>query len=671
MQADLNLPELAPALSFQSTEKPIVVVGMGPVGIRVTEELLRLEPGRPIIIYGDEPWDPYDRVKLSSLLAGTASWSSLFNPLPKTAGETLIERQQCPIVKIDRQSKVVVDGQGFEQPYAVLVLATGSRPHIPNIPGTNLSGVHTFRDMSDTMGLMARRLRSRRVVILGGGLLGLEAAQAMLRFNTRVTLVQHSNRLMNRQLDEESSFMLQSYVESLGVEILLGNRIQEIQGRDRVTGILLKDGAQLPCDTVILATGITPNTKLALESGLPIGRGILVDQHMRTSDESIYAIGECAEFDGRVYGLVAPGFEQAAVAAHCIADQGIASQEVIYKGSTTVSSLKVAGFAVHSMGKTADEEQLSEYKRISYRDISAGIYRCLIIHQRKIIGAIGVGEWPEAGRIHEAILQGRKFWPWQLKGFISHGSPWGAGTQDNVAAWPAGAVICNCKSITRGTLSHAISEGCNTLESLIEQTGASTVCGSCKPRMEGLIGTTTSAKTNLISKPLLVTSAMALFFAMLVPILPAWPFSDSVQGGFHLDQIWVDIFWKQVTGFSLLGLTTIGLLMLTLRKRISKFTWGSFSSWRMVHVVIGILLLAVLASHTGLHLGMHLNFALMSAFLAAMLTGALSGAMTSLEQKIGGRAGITLRYWWTKLHLWVFWPLPVLLAFHILKVYYF
>ena len=139
MQADLNLPELAPALSFQSTEKPIVVVGMGPVGIRVTEELLRLEPGRPIIIYGDEPWDPYDRVKLSSLLAGTASWSSLFNPLPKTAGETLIERQQCPIVKIDRQSKVVVDGQGFEQPYAVLVLATGSRPHIPNIPGTNLS----------------------------------------------------------------------------------------------------------------------------------------------------------------------------------------------------------------------------------------------------------------------------------------------------------------------------------------------------------------------------------------------------------------------------------------------------------------------------------------------------------------------------------------------------
>lgn len=288
---------------------PIVVIGAGPVGVRAATELLRRSPGHPVVLFGDEEGEPYDRVQLSAFLMGDVPLAALFHgmQLPQSRGFTA--RLGVRVVAIDRAAKVVRDARGALQPYSTLVLATGSTPHVPDIPGIALPGVFRFRDWRDAERLAARRTRTRQAVVLGGGLLGLETARAIRRFQTVVTVVEHNPHLMARQLDPVAGAELRRQVEAMGIRVVTGDGVRCVRGQQAVEGIELHSGTRIDCDTIVLATGIRPSIDLALQSGIAVNRGIRVDDQLRTSDPAVHAIGECAEHRGVVHGLVAPGLE--------------------------------------------------------------------------------------------------------------------------------------------------------------------------------------------------------------------------------------------------------------------------------------------------------------------------------------------------------------------------
>lgn len=644
---------------------PVIIVGAGPVGMRTAQELLRRDDKIPLVIFGDEPWEPYNRVRLSSLLSGELSWAATFDRLTLPAGAQVTQHFHCPVVGIDRDNRKVTDSKGAVYPYVRLILATGSRAHMPAVPGIALPGVFKFRDLNDAQLLLARRVRTRHTIVIGGGLLGLEAARAMQRFNTEVTVVEHSPRLMNRQLDAGAAERLREHLMTLGLRVVLHDSVRRIIGEQSVQGVELRSGRTLDCDTVVVATGIVPNVELALQAKLSVGRGIRVNDHMQTSDPRIYAVGECAEHRGQVYGLVGPGFEQAAVAAH-----GILVGRARYQGSIAAARLKVVGQPVFSMGPVTDDDAPRDAASLVFERPSAHVYRKLIIKRGRLLGAVALGNWDQLGRLQEAITRRRMVWPWQRRRFRRDGNLWPAAQLDAIAHWPAGTVICNCTGVTRGALSRAIDSGCTTLSSVVQCTGASSVCGSCRPLVVELVGDSALSETTREQVAIQNVSIAALVMAVLTCLMPAIGALDSVQATVRWDVLWTDGLVKQISGYSLLGLSLVGLL-LSLRKRVKRFKWGEVANWQVIHVVLGAAILIGLFAHTGFSLGENLNKFLVLDFIALLLVGAVGGVLIGLQPRL--RAG-SAKKWRDRLlwaHILAFWPLPILLAFHITSVYYF
>jgi nitrite reductase (NADH) large subunit len=641
---------------------PVVIVGAGPVGIRAAQELHRRHADTPIVIYGDEPTEPYNRVRLSGFLVGELDWQALTRDLRLPVHPAIGTRYGCAVTAIDREQRCIRDASGHVQPYSRLILATGSRPHVPDIPGITLRGVYAFRDERDAHALLARRVRSRKTIVLGGGLLGLEAARAMQRFNTEICVIEHYSRLMMRQLDDDAAGYLERNVRALGIDVVLGDSVKCVLGDGAVSGVQLRSGREIACDTIIVATGIVPNVALARAAGIHVNRGIRVNDALQTSDPAIYAVGECAEHRGLVYGIVAPGLEQAAVAAHTAT-----GGNAVYAGSTLTTRLKILDLPVFSMGLVTAEAIPDFSRTITYRTKS--VYRKLVSHRGRLIGAIVIGDCPELNRLQEAITHRRRVWLWQVVRFVHTGLLWPEEELGSVAAWPATATVCNCTGVTCGTLRLAMAEGCTTAEALAARTGASTVCGSCRPLLAELAGSTAPAEPARGWKVLAGASGIAALVTLALALFVAIPYAASVQTPWQWDFLWRESFWKQVSGFSVLGLTVL-LLVMSLRKRIRRFTLGDFPLWRVAHVVLGALTLAGLAVHTGGRLGSNLNFLLMAAFLAAIAVGAAAGGLIAFEHRLGAgamrlrRSGI-----WT--HILIAWPIPVLLGFHVLKSYYF
>lgn len=649
----------------QETPPPLVIVGTGPVGIRFLQALLAHKPDCNVVIYGDEPWLPYNRVQLSSFLAGDIGWASLTETQTLPAAPNISTRYNTKIVRIDRLRRVVIDAAGHEQAYSKLILATGSRPHRPHLPGIDLKNVFTFRDLTDAEQLVARRVRSRRTVVIGGGLLGLEAARAMTRNHTEVIVVDHSNRLMSQQLDEQASELLREHMLSLGIRVYLATPIKEICGASQVTGVLLRNDTLIPCDTVILATGIKPNTDLAFAASISVGRGVKVNDAMQTSDPDIYAIGECAEHNGQVYGVVAPGYEQAQVAAY-----NLAGNQSSYTGSIAATALKVVGQPVFSMGELDNESPDFTLRDVRYENSSKQIYRKLVLQRHRLIGVIAIGEWPALYRVREAISNKRLIWPWELSRFSKTGEIW-PGTDDaKVSQWPATALICNCRQVSRGQCTQAITAGCYTVTELTQQTGAGSVCGSCKPLLQQLLG------NNPVSEPIrqlkitVTTAVLSLLALIAVLLFTPIPYLESVQTTLHWDVLWRNGTLKQITGYSVLGLAVLGLLM-SLRKRITRFKLFDFASWRSLHLVTGVLLLLALLAHTGLRLGNHLNAHLTILFVALLLLGVMAAFLLSMQHKLDVVLAKQLKEKLVWLHILLFWPVPAFLSLHIFKVYYF
>ena len=653
-------------MAFDSA--PVVIVGSGPVGVRTAQELLKINPDQVIVLYGAEPWEPYNRVRLTQMLAGHTTWADIFKSLNVPDVPNLIKRYNCPVIDVDVENKKIYDAQEQELTYSKLILATGSKPFIPSIEGVDLNGVYTFRNMSDVHQLMARRVRSRKTLVLGGGLLGIEAAKALQRSNTEVTILQHGSRLMGKQLDDASSKLVKDHIEALGINVILMDGVKKILGEETVSGVLLHSGKELDFDTVVLTTGIVPNVDLARRIGLQVGRGIRVDDNMQTSHSDIYAVGECVEHQGKVYGLVAPGLEQASVAAFTINEK-----KADYKGSIAAARLKVVGQPVMSVGEVIDEEISSSYQKLIYSDPEKNVYRKLVIHRGKLVGAIAMGEWQQLSRLQEVVTYRKRVWPWERLRFKRTGNLWSDEISEDVNQWPATATICNCTGVNKGTLCDAVTQGCRTVEQLSQCTGASSVCGTCRPKLVQLLGDASTEEETVEKKnhtSLIAMSVVALLFTLLTLGLAPIAYPDSVQTGWHISELWLDSFAKQVTGFTLLGLSVIALIV-SLRKRIRKFSFGDYFYWRVFHAVLGAITLVVLLLHTGFSFGDQLNFALMLSFVGIALVGSALGLMTSYEAK---KPSLTLERWkryCTWGHIVFFWPLPALLGFHIVSSYYF
>jgi len=370
----------------------LVVVGNGMAGMRTVEELLKLDAdGHDITVFGSEAHGNYNRILLSPVLAGDKQFADIMlNTREWYESQRIRLHAGDPVVRIDRQQRVVIAQSGLEAPYDRLLLATGSKPFVIPVPGHQLPGVIAFRDIADVEAMLSASRTHRRAAVIGGGLLGLEAANGLMRQGMDVTVIHVMDSLMERQLDKPAAALLQEALERRGLQFRLSAQTAEIVGSDRVTAIRFKDGSELTTDLVVMAVGIRPNIELAKTAGLLCDRAIVVDDTLQThTDPRIYAVGECVQHRGAVYGLVAPLWEQARVCAAHLAALGVKR----YGGSVTSTKLKVTGIDLYSAGDFiggADTEDLV------LRDPRRGVYKRLVIRKSdgvdRIVGAVLYGD---------------------------------------------------------------------------------------------------------------------------------------------------------------------------------------------------------------------------------------------------------------------------------------
>ncbi|MGL5167766.1 MAG: NAD(P)/FAD-dependent oxidoreductase [Afipia sp.] len=370
--------------------EPLVIIGNGMAAARLVEEMAKRALGRyAIAVIGDEPRLAYNRVLLSSVLAGEATSQEI--ELKSAAwwrdhGVTIT--YGCAATSVDLAKRTVHLANGTNVPFSKLVFATGSMPLRLPVPGSNLPGVHTFRDSRDTDQLLQLAEAKARVVVVGGGLLGLEAAYGLAKAGSRVTLLHLMDRLMERQLDAPAAALLKRLVEMKGVEVLLGANTKRILGEGKVEGVELVDGRSIAAEAIVFAAGIRPNVTLAKEAGVPVNRGIVVDDQLRTGSADVYALGECAEHRGTCYGLVEPAYEQAKVLADHLADGA-----KDYSGSVIATNLKVSGVSVFSAG---DFLAADNSETLVFNDERRGTYKKLVVADGRLTGAVLVGDTQDA-----------------------------------------------------------------------------------------------------------------------------------------------------------------------------------------------------------------------------------------------------------------------------------
>lgn len=660
--------------------RPLVVIGAG----MATHALLRrlVQNGGAaaysITVIGEEPRPCYDRVNLTDFFTGKTAEDLLLSPRQwyQEQGVTLLTGVQATAIDRARRSVMVRANDAVhseEIPYQQLVLATGSRPFVPPIEGTHLPGVFVYRTIEDLKRIRAYARRCNSAAVLGGGLLGLEAGKALHDLHLEAHVIEVAPGLMPRQLNAEAAELLKQEVEALGVRVHVLRRAERIEEVGDQRRIHFAGHEPLDVDMVIISAGIRPRDDLADSAGLAVGErgGFAVDADLRTQDPQVHAIGECISFENTLFGLVGPCYEMAEVVADNLAAQGAGQRATArFTAAARASRLKLMGVEVSTLGVPIGESPAGTL----YVSQGARYCRSLMIDRRRVIGAIGVGEWPQRERISGLIADRRRVSERQLRRFQETGDLWGDSEGASVLDWPAAATVCSCLNVTRGQLTDALQTGAASAEDLAESTGASTVCGSCRNLLCELAGQPQVAIGARGSRGLLVASVLALFAAPAIVALSPLPFAESVQSSWrNVDFLWHDSFAKQVSGFSLLGVSVVGL-GISLRKRVKWFQWGEFTLWRGLHGLLGAATLGGFLVHTGMRLGHNLTFALALVFLLLNLVGAFTGITAALESRLRGAWGQRLRAWrprLTQLHIWFFWPLPALVLFHIISVYYY
>lgn len=480
--------------------KRVIVVGNGMVGYKFCEKLRNRSKDIEIIVYGEEPRPAYDRVHLSSFFTGTAPEQLYMAPRSWYAENNIQLHVGQLVTEIDRVRKTITTHHGSVDHYDYLVLATGSSAFVPAIEGVERSGVFVYRTIEDLHQIQAYAAKRKSGAVMGGGLLGLEAAKALLDLGLETHVVEFASRLMPRQIDEEGSKILAHRLRALGITVHTGAHTKKIDGNGKLEGLTFADGSRLPVEMLVISAGIRPRDELAKKAGLalhPRG-GIMVDNHLRTNDENIFAIGEVVCHNNMVYGLVAPGYEMAEVVAIQVAGLSPVKE---FKGYDMSTKLKMLGVDVGSFGDAFGETPGSI--PIVFRNIRNGTYKRINISEdgRHLLGGILIGDAGQYNLLHQLMANKMKL-PAEPESLIvggSKGSAEGGGIKD----LPDAAQICSCENISKGDLIRQITDNsAHTLEDLKKTTRACTGCGGCSPLVNDLLKMTLEGLGHKIKKTL-------------------------------------------------------------------------------------------------------------------------------------------------------------------------
>ena len=463
----------------------LVVVGNGMAPGRALDRLFDIAPDAyDVTVFNAEPRTNYDRIMLSPVLSGEKSYEEIV-----IHGDRWYEDHQVTlfkgkkVIEIDRERKRVIAEDGTSAPYDKLIVSTGSNPVIIPVPGHNLPGVLTYRDMDDVTAMLLAAQSRGAAVVIGGGLLGLEAAAGLKERGMDVTVVHLMPTLMERQLDPAAGHLLKREVEARGIRVLTRANTKEIYGNGKVEGVRLDDGTEIPAKLVVMAVGIRPNAGIAKDAGLDVNRGIVVNAHMRTSDPDIYALGECVEYNGMVYGLVAPLYEMAEILAEELAGKANGG----FNDKALATKLKVTGINLFSAGDFAEGEGRDE---IVLRDARSGIYKRLVLEGDAVVGAVLYGDTADGAWFYQLIKD--KADVSEMRDTLIFGPAFAGGTALDptaaVAALPDDAEICGCNGVCKGRIVETIGKmSLTSVEEVRVHTKASSSCGTCTGLVEQLL----------------------------------------------------------------------------------------------------------------------------------------------------------------------------------------
>lgn len=459
------------------SKRKLIVIGNGMAGARLLAELLARGGDKyQITVFGDEPGGAYNRILLSDVLNGSKAPDSIVtHPLDWYQRGGVNLRAGERIVSIDRHNQTVCSDKGAVEPFDELVIATGSRALVPPLDnlvsasGERLKGVFAMRTLGDCHNIAGYAAKANRAAVIGGGLLGLEAARGLMQHGAQVHLIHRSSCLMSAQLDQSASDLLKRQIEMMGISVHLDKQTIGLIGDEQVAGLHFQDQTELRCDMVVLACGIVPNVELAREAGLPVKRAIVVDDGLQVAP-GIYAVGECAEHRGITYGLVAPVWEQARVLAQRLSGHNPDAQ---YRGSNVSTRLKVMGVELASMGEAREREG---DEVIQYVEARKGRYKKLVIRENRLAGAVLLGDARKAAMLMQ-LFDGQTVLPDERASLFFD---IGKAAVAVVSTLADDATVCNCNAVSVGTIRGAMKNGASDLPAIMAQTRAGTGCGTCK-----------------------------------------------------------------------------------------------------------------------------------------------------------------------------------------------
>ena len=467
------------------SRETLLVIGNGMAGARTVEEILQRGGGEHyrIVVFGDEPYGNYNRILLSNVLNGSQPADDIFlNPLAWYADNGVTLRAGVRVASIQRDAKTITTTCGEVHVYDKLLIATGSRPFVPPMAGARVGdapdsplkpGVFVFRTIDDCAKIAGHAVKSRRAAVIGGGLLGLEAAKGLLNFGAEVHVIHLANHLMENQLDAAGGLILRQTMERMGIHVHLGKSTSAVLGDERVTGLEFKDGETLDCDMVVISAGIRPNAEIGREAGLTVERAIVVDDQMRSIDDpDIYVVGECAQHRGKVYGLVAPLWDQGVVLADHITGR---KPHAAYNGSKLATKLKVMGVELASMGVTEPQEPDDEV--VIFSEPKRGIYKKMIIRHDVLIGATLLGDISKASTLMQSFDRESSLPDERASLLFDMGAPSPTMT---MLEMPDSTQICNCNGVSKLAIKQCVLGGKKSLKAVMDATRAGTGCGSCK-----------------------------------------------------------------------------------------------------------------------------------------------------------------------------------------------
>lgn len=482
-------------MTYGATRQRLVVIGNGMAGARAVEEVLARDGADlfDITMFGDEPYGNYNRIMLSNILSGQQEVSEIYiNPLEWYKENNIRLHSGARVTHIDRAARIVTAANGVQEEYDTLLIATGSRAFIPPMEGAWTDdgslrpGVFAFRGIDDCTGIMAHAKKSKVAAVIGGGLLGLEAARGLLNHGCEVHVIHLGAHLMEMQLDATGGAMLRKAMEGMGCQVHLGKMTTTVltEGEDnrtaKVVGLRFKDGTELACDMVVVSAGIRPNAEIAARAGLTVERAIVVDNTMRSPDDHrVYVVGECAQHRGKVYGLVAPLWDQAKVFADQITGTNPNAE---YTGSKLATKLKVMGVELASMGITEPKDDGDEV--IQFSEPRRGTYKKLIVRDGRLVGGILMGDISKAAYLMQAFDRDSKLPDERLELLFDLGAPPQAVTLDEM---PADAQVCNCNGVSKAAIGACVAGGAKSMTAVMKATRAGMGCGSCKSLVGELV----------------------------------------------------------------------------------------------------------------------------------------------------------------------------------------